>query len=92
MKYTQGKWEVTHFEGKTQVFCNRRCIAGNLYDEENEPTLGELKSNANLISAAPDMYEACLAARRTFEAFRIKESDPRYIKLEQAITKAEANQ
>lgn len=38
---------------------------------------------------APDMYEALKQALRTFEAHRIRETDPRYIMLKTALAKAE---
>lgn len=46
-------------------------------------------ANAQLISAAPDLYEACVQAMRTLQARGIRETDPRYLKLRLAITKAE---
>lgn len=39
-----------------------------------------------------DLYEACKQALRTFEAHRIKPTDPRYIMLKQALSKAEGKQ
>lgn len=40
-------------------------------------------------TAAPSLYEACKQALRTFEAHRIKPTDPRYILIEKALAKAE---
>jgi len=45
-----------------------------------------LQKQDELIS---DMYEALIQAMRTFQAYRIKETDPRYLKLRQAADKAE---
>lgn len=67
MNYTKGEWEVTHFDNETQIFCNGRCIARNLYDEEDEPTMVELQANANLAAASPVNYERLKATTTILE-------------------------
>jgi hypothetical protein len=64
MKHTPGPWTIEKAgDGKFYVQGNRngeRCIiAMDFYDEENEPDLEELKANVHLITAAPDLLEAC---------------------------------
>jgi len=65
-KHTPGQWEVTHFDGRTQVFAGRRMVVEGLYDEDNEPTLEEVEANARLIAAAPELLEAIKTALSTF--------------------------
>lgn len=55
-------------------------------------TKKEIKANAQLMSAAPNMYGALIQAMRTFQAHGIKETDPRYLKLRQAVAKAEGGE
>ncbi len=68
-KHTPGPWVATkNIDGETIVAGTRNkkscCIAYGLYDENNEPTLGEIAANAALIAAAPDLLEACNLARK----------------------------
>jgi len=56
---TPAPWHVSD-NGDTSIVeaSNGRVVARDLYDEENEPSLGEMKANANLIAAAPDQNKA----------------------------------
>jgi hypothetical protein len=89
MEYTKGTWEI-------KVNLEDNCI--RIYSKDDPPSLAiadvygthdEDLANARLIAAAPELYEAVKQALRTFEAFRIKEHDPRYMMLMQALLKAE---
>lgn len=52
--------------------------------------LGECNARLDLLrKAAPDMYEALIQAMRTIQTHGIKETDPRYLKIRQALAKAE---
>ena len=66
MKYTNGPWNVDDGFSDTRIQGIRRgklCnIVTGMYDEENEPTLGELEANAHLIASAPGLLEACKQA------------------------------
>lgn len=67
-KHTPGPWEVqsyTNYKGWS-VWANDRgciaegCIAERWYDADQQPD--ELKANARLIAAAPELLEACKVA------------------------------
>ncbi len=61
MKHTKGPWTVDDGFSDTRIQGirkNKPCnIVTGMYDEENEPTLGELEANARLIASAPDLLE-----------------------------------
>ena len=63
MSYTKGEWKVERSQGTFNdwiVDSDGKAIA-LMYTEA-----GNLKANAHLIAAAPDMYEALQAIRRAF--------------------------
>ena len=91
--YTKGDWKAyqTDIKPERWTICagntGEQGIAKTVLDNAIPPA--EKKANAELISAAPDLYEACEQALRTFEAHRIKPTDPRYMGLAKALAKAE---
>jgi len=92
-KHTLGPWEVTHFDGRTQVFAGRRIIVEGLYDENNEPTLEEVEANACLIAAAPDLLEALKAVYADIELQNVEGgSDELNLMVQMAISKAEGKE
>ena len=57
MEYTKGEWEYKSINEKHWIICDHieyECVVAEI--TENIP---EMKANAHLIAAAPDMYEAC---------------------------------
>lgn len=57
MEYTKGEWRV---EDRWNVLSGRRLIANcGGYHSNVEPVAEENEANAQLISSAPDLYEAC---------------------------------
>jgi len=59
---TPGPWEIDDLFGDTHITAMRNGMPCNvvtgMYDEENEPTIEELKANARLIAAATFMLTA----------------------------------
>ncbi len=94
MEYTKGEWKVikTHGDAPWQegraIVCDKKLIADlSIYGGGLIETV--VNANAYLIAAAPDMYKALKQAERTFEAFRIREVDPRMLMITKALAKAE---
>ena len=96
MKHTKGPWIINDGFSDTKIQgirhgkpCN---IVTGMYDEENEPTLGELEANARLIAAAPDLLEVCEQAAEYYhesEGQRLICDEDNPCIYCQAITKAE---
>jgi len=84
MEYTKGKWKITEWNDKRgfNIFTDDTFIA----------SVPLSQANANLISAAPDMYEVCKALVKELE-LHTTQWDLGMKKLSaqgiQAITKAE---
>ena len=61
-EHTPGKWEIGKSLEKQFIIGRRNgreaIIAGDLYDENNEPTIKELDANAALIAAGPELLAA----------------------------------
>lgn len=91
MHYTKGEWKVTKWNKGFgfNVFADEGFVASVPLGTGLIHTMVETQANANLISAAPDMYEALLLAKGTLEAMHITPQDPRYMQIKQAIAKAE---
>ncbi len=83
---------MEYTKGERTLYCGDDYWFVEIKDKPDRPhtTIGKFhtKEDALLDAAAPDMYEALKQAQRTFEAFRIKETDPRYIMISQALAKA----
>ena len=67
MEYTKGEWKIKRFDTicSASIFASGECVADIISDVEDGPTLDESLANANLIAAAPDMYEALKATEYT---------------------------
>lgn len=81
--YTKGEWTINTVKGiriESQSVIKCICLLGDVEDEDY--------ANAQLIAAAPKLYEACKQALRTFEAHKIPPSDPRYMMIAQALIEA----
>lgn len=85
MEYTEGEWRAWRFS----KFHNWKVSMGDRNEFLDLGQDAEAQANANLIAAAPDMYQALKQAVRTFEAFRISPVDPRYRMLIDALIKVE---
>lgn len=67
LKHTQGPWEVSELD-KTKVWGNRKCVSWSTNEAQNryhypDKTEEEMKANAKLIAAAPDLLAACQMAK-----------------------------
>lgn len=92
--HTAGPWSIEEMEhGRQQNIVGREggLIAtltnwGTAYKINAASFLDELKANANLIAAAPDLLEACMAA----EYITPKElrDQPWFIRMREAIARA----
>lgn len=58
-KFTKGPWSISRY-ASTHVVANERgiCSAGNYSSNMSEGVLTENEANAQLIAAAPKLYEA----------------------------------
>ena len=90
MEYTKGEWKAVETEPNNPDSWEYHvtCDVGYKHTVCRDANV----DNAHLIAAAPDMYEACKQALRTFEAHKIRPFDPRYLKLSQALAKAEGKE
>ena len=81
MNYTKGEWEINRL-GKIgmphtyQIFCDGYKVAGAIFN----------KANANLIAAAPDMYEAL---KSVLPLITTEWNGPLQERARQALAKAE---
>ncbi|NOG70449.1 hypothetical protein [Roseicella sp. DB1501] len=73
VKWTPGPWEIqgyTNYTGWAVYTQNRGCIAERWYAQNQKaPYADELKANAYLISAAPDLYAAAEKAECFISGF-----------------------
>ena len=60
--HTPGPWEIDDLFNDTHIMAMRNgapCnVVTGMYDEENEPSLEELRANARLIKASPALLKA----------------------------------
>jgi len=86
MNYTKGEWkwqfDPLDPKGMVEVTQNGEVIF-------RTQTLKNAQRLCQALNSWQDMYEALIQAMRTFQAHGIKETDPRYLKLRQAVAKAE---
>jgi len=93
MNYTKGEWVAEQDTANSiRIFSQDSEQIASVMDYDGNDITEEMEANAHLIAAAPDMYEALIQAMRTFQAYRIKETDPRYLKLRRAAAKAEGRE
>ena len=60
-KFTKGQWKVTYdsqLQALIEIYNEERIIVAVLPDRGTIEAMSEIEANANLIAAAPDMYEA----------------------------------
>ena len=86
-KFTEGPWYISKPKGEHRAFvlangCNLR-VATVAYNSGK----CHVNSNAALIAAAPDLYEA-LAAMRDFMAYKCGDDDQFVLSADKALVKA----
>ena len=93
MKYTKGEWRANIPDYDTSFVAtvtrntpNFLPIATGIYGSN----WGEIKANANLIAAAPDLYEACQFALDVLLIDGDKDNAKYWLK--KALTKAKSKQ
>lgn len=94
MRYTKGEWKVIHQYKLQQPYTVYTTINGLIYDIADVyiavPNLPEgTEANANLIAAAPDMYEACKVINDYVPYNSSPKQDEAKLQLEKAIAKVE---
>lgn len=100
-KHTPGPWSVDTEDCTVIQEASRVTVArfyttedfpclGHKSDQEVEEVANELKANADLIAAAPDLLEACQAAKRYLEPDLVEPGRTVFWKLVEAIKKATA--
>ena len=88
MEYTKGEWRATSFEVITDSATIADCVLGQ--SRQPDITMKECIANAQLISAAPDMYEALKEIwGASLGADTLRVLQPWFKKVEQALSKAE---
>jgi hypothetical protein len=79
-EHTPGPWEIrqyTNYYGYSIDAEGRGCIAERWYDlPQDQPYGNEIPANARLISAAPDLLEACKKAVRELNEIRARDGVP----------------
>lgn len=70
-KHTKGEWQIRNFNDHDLYsiihndlgvrICEVKSYTANIF---NDPSVEERKANAKLISAAPKLLEACIAAEK----------------------------
>lgn len=99
MEHTKGEWKYTEelranmsmISGDDTVVCGLPNPVDTGYEEGKEAELLEMRANANLIAAAPDMYEALKGITAQFERVdKLYSKDREYIqKANEALAKVE---
>jgi hypothetical protein len=101
MNYTKGKWKYheelgakfSRISGEETVVCGLPNPIPTGDDEQDIKELNEMRANANLIAAAPEMYEALKAAQLYIARIELNKNQLERTPLEkqimQALTKAE---
>jgi len=64
--YTQGKWKMTGIGNVRITTNNGDMVEYNVFNKTNAK-IGELRANARLIAAAPELLEACKIALGNFK-------------------------
>ena len=62
-KFTKGPWKATYdsqLQAAIEIYNEDRIIVAVLPDRGTIEAMSEIEANANLIAAAPDMYEALI--------------------------------
>lgn len=93
--YAKGEWHKIYDYERLLIadsHNNTICEMHTLGSGDEQYDIENMEANAHLIATAPDLYEACEKALRTFEAHGIKPTDPRYLMLQQALTKAKGGE
>jgi hypothetical protein len=107
IRHTQGPWEADLSDGGMESMEIRAggSLIANVYgfedfpcltDEDSAATAEEMKANARLIAAAPQLYEACKAGRQKLVTYcHVYQGDKELRKLldmwDAAIAKAEGS-
>jgi len=89
MNYTKGEWKIEH---EFTVMAGNRCVAscgGYSTNFDVEKTRNENIANAQLISAAPDMYEILQDIRDGVVNNQERIGHDRFDKLIKALSKAD---
>ena len=84
LEYTQGKWSYRQKRGNNiyehQVLCDNRIVIAELDGEDFEikgsndlSKASEIKANAKLIAAAPEMLDACIESLSALKTGYIEE-------------------
>ena len=90
-KFTKGPWKATYdsqLQALIQIYSTEdRIMVAVLPDRGTVEAMPEIEANANLIAAAPDMYEALETIERV-AGIGMMEDDPARVKARDALRKA----
>ena len=90
-KFTKGPWTATYdsqLQAAIEIYNTEdRIIVAVLPDRGTIEAMSEIEANANLIAAAPDMYEALETIERV-AGIGMMEDDPARVKARDALRKA----
>ena len=90
-KFTPGPWKATYdsqLQAAIEIYNTEdRIIVAVLPDRGTVEAMPEIEANANLIAAAPDMYEALETIERV-AGIGMMEDDPARVKARDALRKA----
>ena len=90
-KFTKGPWKATYdsqLQAAIEIYNTEdRVIVAVLPDRGTIEAMPEIEANANLIAAAPDMYEALETIERV-AGIGMMEDDPAKVKARDALRKA----
>ena len=90
-KFTPGPWTATYdsqLQAAIEIYSTEdRIIVAVLPDRGTIEAMSEIEANANLIAAAPDMYEALETIERV-AGIGMMEDDPARVKARDALRKA----
>ena len=90
-KFTKGPWKATYdsqLQAAIEIYNTEdRIMVAVLPDRGTVEAMPEIEANANLIAAAPDMYEALETIERV-AGIGMMEDDPARVKARDALRKA----
>ena len=90
-KFTKGPWKATYdsqLQAAIEIYNTEdRVMVAVLPDRGTIESMSEIEANANLIAAAPDMYEALETIERV-AGIGMMEDDPARVKARDALRKA----
>ena len=90
-KFTKGPWKATYdsqLQALIEIYNTEdRIMVAVLPDRGTIEAMSEIEANANLIAAAPDMYEALETIERV-AGIGMMEDDPARVKARDALRKA----